>query len=165
MSSHGSMPAPASAPSSISHPSGYTGFAYPGLTSMVNANSDMVMPKVEAQFVDRTTCTVCGKRITRDMGRHMRTHHPDPRFKCIFPREECDHKSQRFNRPYDFKKHLMNKHFHFDNSSVKKSHNLSNKLNQWGNCACGKRFLSNEWLDHHILTKDASELCSLLRRP
>lgn len=138
-------------------------FPYNGLTSMVNANSNIIMPKVQAQFVDKNICNVCGKRITRDMGRHMRTHHPDSRFKCEFPARQCDHRSRKFNRPYDFKKHLLNKHFIFDNAEHKKEQNLSNKLNQWGMCPCGIRFLSDNWLSDHILTKNQSQKCPLIR--
>ncbi|KAG7877313.1 hypothetical protein KL938_004069 [Ogataea parapolymorpha] len=44
-------------------------------------------------------CPVCRKHITRDMSRHLRTHEPVSRFKCVYPREMCIHKTGQFNRP------------------------------------------------------------------
>lgn len=132
---------------------------YPDMTTMVNSNSNMVLPMVESQFVDHRVCNVCGKRITRDMSRHSRTHLSVSRFTCKFPKNQCRHKSGRFNRPYDFKKHLLNRHFKFDNPEVRKLHNLLDKLDHWGTCPCGLRFLSKDWLDDHILTDDASKKC------
>lgn len=130
---------------------------YPDMTTMVNSNSNMVLPMVDSAFVDHRICTVCSKRITRDMSRHMRTHQIIPRFQCTFPKLQCNHKSGRFNRPYDFKKHLLNRHFKFDDSEIKKIHNLSDKLNHEGTCPCGMRFISKDWLDEHILTNDRAK--------
>lgn len=151
-----------SRPQDQSAPAPPVAYPYPDVTTMVNSNSDMVLPMVESQFVDKTRCTVCGKKIARDMIRHMRTHHLEARFKCQFMRPYCNHKTQQFNRPYDFKKHLLNRHFQFDNKEVKRFHNLSNKLNQYGTCQCGERFLSDDWLENHILTSDPSKQCTLL---
>lgn len=124
---------------------------YPDLTTMVNLTNISI--PVETQFVDRTKCSICGKRIQRDMQRHMRTHHEEARFKCCFPLEYCNHKSRKFNRPYDFKKHLLNKHFEFDVEYVKRFHNLKDKLGEMGTCPCGARFISDDWLTH-VLRKD-----------
>lgn len=135
---------------------------YPDLTTMVNSNTDMILPMVESRFVDKTICSICGKKITRDMLRHTRTHHENSRFSCRFPKSSCNHKSGQFNRPYDFKKHLLNRHFKFDNPNAKKFHNLSYKWFYWGVCACGERFLSNDWLENHVLTKDPKKLCPLI---
>ncbi|CAH2350378.1 hypothetical protein CLIB1423_01S08746 [[Candida] railenensis] len=132
---------------------------YPDMTTMVNSNSNMVVPMVDTAFVDHRICSVCSKRITRDMSRHMRTHQIIPRFQCSFPKSQCNHKSGRFNRPYDFKKHLLNRHFKFDNPEIKKIHNLSDKLNHPGLCPCGLRFISKDWLDEHILTNDVEKKC------
>jgi hypothetical protein len=35
----------------------------------------------------------------------------EPRFKCMFPKENCPNKTGRFNRQYNFKKHLLHAHF------------------------------------------------------
>lgn len=137
---------------------------YPDMTTMVNSDTTIAAPMVETTFVDLKKCTVCGKRITRDMIRHMRTHQVDKRFNCMFPREICDHKSGKFNRRYDFKKHLLNKHFNFINPNVRKVHNLRDKLNDWGYCPCGRQFLSDDWLENHILTDDESKKCPMMTR-
>ncbi|CAK7891847.1 hypothetical protein CAAN1_01S07382 [[Candida] anglica] len=132
---------------------------YPDMTTMVNSNSSMVVPMVDSTFVDLHICTICSKRITRDMSRHMRTHQIIPRFSCTFPKSQCNHKSGRFNRPYDFKKHLLNRHFKFDIPDIKRIHNLSDKLDHTGSCPCGLRFVGKDWLDFHILTPDRSKRC------
>lgn len=135
---------------------------YPDMTTMVNSNAAIAAPMVETTFVDLKVCNVCGKRITRDMIRHMRTHQAHKRFNCMFPKDSCDHKSGQFNRRYDFKKHLLNKHFDFVNPSVKKVHNLRDKLNDWGYCPCGRQFLSSDWLENHILTDDETKKCPMM---
>lgn len=132
---------------------------YPDMTTMVNANASMAAPLVEATFVDLKRCTVCGRKITRDMTRHLRTHELNKRFTCKFSKNSCSHRSGQFNRRYDFKKHLLNKHFEFDDSRIKKVHNLSDKLNDWGTCPCGQRFNSGDWLENHVLTEDPSRRC------
>ncbi|EGW30331.1 uncharacterized protein SPAPADRAFT_143043, partial [Spathaspora passalidarum NRRL Y-27907] len=137
---------------------------YPDITSMVNSNVNVPIPLVETHFVDHRTCTVCGKRITRDMSRHMRTHQSESRFKCKFPRSQCIHKSGKFNRPYDYKKHLLNRHFKFDDESVKRLHNLNEKLDHWGVCPCGLRFVAKDWLDLHILTEEVSKMCPFIEQ-
>lgn len=139
----------------------YSSHVHSGMTSLVNSNSNVVVPLVELAFVDQHVCTVCGRRITRDMTRHMRTHQTVARFTCKFPRSQCRHKTGRFNRPYDFKKHLLNRHFRFDNPEVKKLHNLSDKLDHWGTCPCGLRFVAKDWLDSHILTEVEGAKCHL----
>lgn len=135
---------------------------YPDMTTMVNSNSSMVVPMVESTFVDHRFCNVCGKRITRDMSRHMRTHQSISRFTCKFPKNQCRHKSGRFNRPYDYKKHLLNRHFKFDVGEIKKLHNLSDKLDHWGTCVCGVRFIGKDWLNDHILTDDVNKKCPFI---
>lgn len=135
---------------------------YPDVTTMLNSDSSIAAPMVETTFVDLKVCTVCGKRITRDMIRHMRTHQADKRFNCMFPRDTCDHKTGQFNRRYDFKKHLLNKHFDFVNPNVKKVHNLRDKLNDWGYCPCGRQYLSGDWLENHILTGDEFRKCPIM---
>lgn len=132
---------------------------YPDMTTMVNSNAAISAPLVETTFVDLKVCSVCGKRITRDMIRHMRTHQSTKRFNCKFAKSDCTHKSGQFNRRYDFKKHLLNKHFHFDDAAIKRSHNLRDKLNSWGTCPCSRRFISGQWLEEHIFTKNPSEQC------
>ncbi|KAF3993134.1 hypothetical protein FT663_00958 [Candidozyma haemuli var. vulneris] len=138
--------------------------SYPDMTTMVNSDSNMSVPLVETTFVDPTKCTVCGKTISRDMTRHMWTHQSEKRFKCVFPKGNCRHKSGSFNRRYDFKKHLLNKHFRYDDESTKREHNLREKLSQWGTCPCGKRYLSGDWLNNHILTTNESQRCPLIKK-
>ena len=135
---------------------------YPDMTTLVNSNSLIPLPLVEHRFVDHKVCEICGKRITRDMSRHMRTHQVEARFTCKFPKLQCRHKLGRFNRPYDYKKHLLNRHFQFDDPDIKRLHNLSDKLNSWGTCPCGIRFLASVWLSEHILVEDLSRRCHLL---
>lgn len=135
---------------------------YPDMTTLVNSNSLLSLPLVEHRFVDHKVCEICGKRITRDMSRHMRTHQVEARFTCKFPKLQCRHKLGRFNRPYDYKKHLLNRHFQFDDPDIKRLHNLSDKLNSWGTCPCGMRFLASVWLSEHILVEDLSRRCHLL---
>ncbi|CAI5760602.1 unnamed protein product [Candida verbasci] len=137
---------------------------YPDMTTLVNSNENIIVPLVENRFVDLKVCTICGKRITRDKQRHMRTHQSESRFSCKFPKTQCHHKSGKFNRPYDFKKHLLNRHFIFDDPKIKKLHNLSDKLDHLGTCSCGLRFIGRIWLEDHILTDDIYNQCSLIKQ-
>lgn len=114
--------------STIQIPSNIDINKYPDMTTLLNSNSNILLPQVENQFVDHKSCTICGKRITRDMSRHMRTHQTESRFSCKFPKTQCRHKLGKFNRPYDYKKHLLNRHFKFDDPYIKRLHNLSDKL-------------------------------------
>lgn len=110
-----------------------------------------------------TVCTICDKFISRDFSRHIRIHNEVGRFQCVFPRNYCKHRSGKFNRPYDYKKHLLNMHFNFDDPSAKSAPNLTDKLDKTGLCvACGQKFVGTDWLEHHVLTKDLSKLCSEL---
>lgn len=112
-----------------------------------------------------TICSICDRFISRDFSRHMRIHNELGRFQCMFPRSYCKHRSGKFNRPYDYKKHLLNMHFNFDDPSAKTAVNLTDKLNVPGQCnACGQKFIANDWLDQHILTKDLSKKCAELQR-
>lgn len=135
---------------------------YPDMTTLINSNSGIRVPLVESAFVDSKSCSVCGKKISRDMLRHMRTHQSVARFKCNFLKNQCSHKSRRFNRPYDHKKHLLNRHFKFDSPEVKKLHNLNDKLGHWGTCPCGLRYVAKEWLEKHILATNTDQKCPLL---
>lgn len=144
---------------SIQIPSNIDVNQYPDMTTLFNSNSSILLPPVESQFVDHKACNICGKRITRDMSRHMRTHQSESRFTCNFPKSQCRHKTGKFNRPYDFKKHLLNRHFKFDNPCIKRLHNLSDKLEHWGTCPCGARYKGKDWLDDHILTHEQSRKC------
>lgn len=132
---------------------------YPDMTTLINSNLGIIGPLVESAFVDNKTCRICGKKISRDMLRHMRTHQSVARFECNFLKNQCSHKSRRFNRPYDHKKHLLNRHFRFDSPEVKKLHNLNDKLGHWGTCPCGQRYVAQEWLEKHILTTNTDLKC------
>lgn len=109
-------------------------------------------------------CDVCHKVISRDMSRHLRTHNKEPRFRCVFPHFYCRHKSGQFNRPYDFKKHLLNYHFKFDDPDIRKMLNLTDKLNHIGTCSCGSKFTAKEWLRDHILTNVKADQCPYLEK-
>lgn len=139
-----------------------TTLQYPDLTSLINSNSNIMAPLVENTFVDYKTCKICGKKISRDMVRHMRTHQPEGRFKCNFPQRYCSHRSRQFNRPYDHKKHLLNRHFMFDIPEVKKMINLNDKLKHTGTCLCGARYVAKEWLENHVLTSIAGQKCHMI---
>ncbi|CEP21905.1 unnamed protein product [Cyberlindnera jadinii] len=111
------------------------------------------------------TCHKCGRLISRDMSRHMRIHESVSRFKCIYPRENCAHKSGYFNRQYDYKKHLLHAHFAFDDPKVRRFNGLNEKLNYSGQCPCGEVMTADEWLAH-ITTKgtDGLYICPDLRQ-
>lgn len=105
-------------------------------------------------------CTVCDKYILRDLTRHMRIHNEVGRFQCVYPKQMCNHKTQNFNRPYDYKKHLLHMHFRFDDPKGKSANTLTDKLPLLGQCmACGAKFVAKDWLDHHVLTPDAQARC------
>lgn len=107
-----------------------------------------------------SVCAVCDKFITRDFSRHMRIHDETGRFQCVFPVGYCNHKSRKFNRPYDYKKHLLNMHFMFDDVTAKLAPNLTEKLDVTGKCtACGEEFKASDWLDNHILSSDPTKKC------
>lgn len=112
-----------------------------------------------------TVCPVCGKHITRDYSRHIRIHDDAGRFRCIFQPQYCKHKSGKFNRPYDYKKHLLNFHFEFDDPTIKLAHTLAGKMDFEGRCSlCRQRFLASEWLKRHILTDNDGEMCYELQQ-
>lgn len=109
-----------------------------------------------------TVCTICDRYISRDFSRHMRIHDESGRFKCVFPPGYCNHKLRKFNRPYDYKKHLLNMHFRFDDVTVKLAPNLTEKLSAGGHCtACGERFTATEWLETHILGQEETKCYKL----
>ncbi|ANB14322.1 hypothetical protein AWJ20_5287 [Sugiyamaella lignohabitans] len=96
-------------------------------------------------------CPECGKYFRRDLPRHLRTHQEIARFVCPFPRPHCPHKRGQFNRPYDFKKHLLHSHFVFDDQKMVRSfRDLKSKLGYEGTCACGVRYRAGDWLDQHV---------------
>lgn len=108
-------------------------------------------------------CSVCDKFISRDLTRHMRIHNEVGRFQCIYPKYMCNHRTQYFNRPYDYKKHLLHLHFKFDDPKGKAAHTLTDKLPLYGTCiACGTRYTAAEWLDYHVLVNDKSQRCAFI---
>lgn len=116
-------------------------------TSISNTPSELLEKKYQ--------CQICGKYFRRDLPRHLRTHLEITRFECPFPREICPHKQGQFNRPYDFKKHLLHGHFIFDDQKkVRSFRDLHQKLSYTGTCRCGLRFTAGEWLDKHVLAGD-----------
>lgn len=111
-----------------------------------------------------SVCNICERFISRDFSRHMRIHDEIGRFRCVFP-SSCNHRSGKFNRPYDYKKHLLNMHFKFDSPKAKAAPNLTEKLQVWGSCgACGQQFTGNDWLEHHVLTSDLVKRCPELSK-
>lgn len=110
------------------------------------------------------TCKICGKQFMRDLPRHMRTHEEVARFSCPYPRSYCPHKRGQFNRPYDFKKHLLHGHFIFDDKSAKSYKDLKSKLSSHGTCSsCGVRYKADDWINDHILGSDHAIKCPLLK--
>ncbi|CAK7892284.1 hypothetical protein CAAN1_01S07338 [[Candida] anglica] len=113
------------------------------------------------RFPKGSICMVCEKYISRDMTRHMRIHDERGRFQCVYPKDMCNHKTGNFNRPYDYKKHLLHIHFEFDDPRGRAAHTLTDKLPMTGKCkACKQRFTANDWLEHHILS--SSERCAFI---
>lgn len=103
-------------------------------------------------------CSACGKYISRDMTRHMRIHDERGRFQCVYPKGMCNHKLGNFNRPYDYKKHLLHMHFQFDDPRGRMAHTLTDKLPMTGQCkACKRRYTAHDWLEKHVLL--AEERC------
>lgn len=97
-------------------------------------------------------CPVCKKYFRRDLPRHLRIHQRVARFVCPYPRDQCSHKRGQFNRPYDYKKHLLHSHFQFDEAKlVRGFRDLKSKLTHYGSCNCGKRFRADKWLDDHVM--------------
>jgi hypothetical protein len=106
-------------------------------------------------------CSVCDKYISRDLTRHMRIHNEIGRFQCVYPKFMCNHKTQYFNRPYDYKKHLLHMHFKFDDPTGKAVNTLTDKLPLEGTClACNKRFIANDWINDHVLTTNLKTRCA-----
>lgn len=109
-------------------------------------------------------CPICGKYISRDLSRHLRIHDDIGRFRCVYP-TICSHKTGKFNRPYDYKKHLLHVHFAFDDPQGKTANNLTDKLPIMGNCkACDYKSTAKEWLEHHVLTNDETRRCKFVER-
>lgn len=126
----------------------------PPASLVVDDDTDVPMEK-------KYQCQICGKYFRRDLPRHVRTHQEEGRFTCPFSRDQCPHKRGQFNRPYDFKKHLLHGHFTFDDQKrVRSFRNLRSKLSFSGVCGCGKRFTASDWLEHHVL--GGQDRCPLL---
>lgn len=118
--------------------------------------SDPIVSACLEPLEKKHQCQICGKYFRRDLPRHLRTHLEITRFECPFPREICPHKQGQFNRPYDFKKHLLHGHFIFDDQKkVRGFRDLHQKLSYTGTCRCGLRFTAGEWLDNHVLAGDS----------
>lgn len=146
-----------SAPSSLSASSVHD-HSY---SSSSASSSSVTTPGTNQTMEKKYQCQICGKYFRRDLPRHLRTHLEITRFECPFPREICPHKQGQFNRPYDFKKHLLHGHFVFDDQKkVKSFRDLHAKLSYTGTCRCGLRFQAGEWLDEHVL--DGKNRCPYL---
>lgn len=117
--------------------------------SSVGSNKDAIKKKKPGKG---SVCVICEKFISRDLTRHMRIHDEVGRFKCVYPRSTCSHKTGKFNRPYDYKKHLLRAHFKFDNPRGRSHSTLTDMVPLDGQCAaCGARFLGQDWLNDHVL--------------
>lgn len=126
----------------------------------VGVDKDKAGPTKKKRGVNGVVCSICDKFISRDFSRHMRIHDEAGRFQCVFPAVFCKHKSRKFNRPYDYKKHLLNIHFIFDDPAAKLAPNLTEKLMIEGQCsACEQRFIANEWLENHIVSTNENTKC------
>lgn len=135
---------------------------YTDITTLINNNPDIIPPSVESTFVDPKICQVCGKR-SNDMLRHIRIHDTNPRFRCKFPSSKCNYKTINYKRRYEFKRHLLSKHFTFDDIRMDRKMTVSSVLDHVGNCACGLHTTGRLWLDNHILTEDESMSCPLFK--
>lgn len=153
---------------SVSPPIGVTGpqtlQAYPDITSYVNSNPHQPAPTVDSVFNDQVTCPICGRNNFKLLKRHIKIHENNPRFRCRFPKLICNFKTNTYNRPFDYKRHLTNKHLKFDDKKVKKLLSLTNKLEYPGTCPCGQKFIAKFWLSRHILTDNANERCPLFSK-
>ncbi|CAN6650089.1 hypothetical protein TRVA0_024S00848 [Trichomonascus vanleenenianus] len=138
--------------------------ATPQLNTARRARRSTVGPSSSSSAGGKAVqCRICKKYFKRDLPRHMRTHEEVARFVCPFPRKHCSHKRGQFNRPYDFKKHLLHAHFMFDNPNVRSYKDLRSKLDATGACLCGHRFKADNWIDVHILGEDKSQCCPTLQ--
>ncbi|CAH2352650.1 hypothetical protein CLIB1423_07S04434 [[Candida] railenensis] len=136
---------------------------YPDITTMINNNPEIIPPSVQSTFVDPKICQVCGKR-SNDMSRHMRIHDTNPRFSCKFPSSWCNYKSINYKRRYEFKRHLLCKHFKFDVLKMGRKMTVSSVLDHKGRCPCGLHSTARVWLDEHILPGDnISSPCPLFK--
>ncbi|KAI5962988.1 uncharacterized protein KGF55_002780 [Candida pseudojiufengensis] len=130
-------------------------------TTGTTSTSTSITPKTKKRVAKGAVCPVCDKYISRDLTRHMRIHNEIGRFQCVYPKHMCNHKTQNFNRPYDYKKHLLHSHFKFDDPKGKNANTLGDKLPIPGCCiACGSRYIANDWLNEHVLTKDLNKRCA-----
>jgi hypothetical protein len=142
------------------------------LTSLIspkNANAPLFVDiadltnapqKVSSTYLTAHKCDICGRGISRDIVRHIRTHDREAKFRCFYPRACCPHKTGHFHRNYDFKKHLLHHHFILHDSNVKRLKNLTDKLEHEGTCPCGKRMKASEWLKHiFVRESDGSREC------
>lgn len=145
-----------------SGPVHYSSSVYNG-NSGLSASNDESSSSASRNDKKKYECHICGKYFKRDLPRHLRTHQEVARFVCPYPRENCPHKRGQFNRPYDFKKHLLHGHFIFDDQkTVRSFRDLKSKLHHQGTCVCGLRFEASQWLDHHVL--GGTNPCSYLVR-
>ncbi|CAN3374873.1 hypothetical protein DIURU_002614 [Diutina rugosa] len=128
---------------------------YPDLTTFVNMNPSVNAPSVDVVFNDQQTCPQCGKSNFSNLRRHLKIHRSTAKFQCQFPRSVCNFKINSYNRSFDFKRHLVNKHFKFDDKKLSKAvSSLSQKAEYLGHCPCGWHGSCQEWLDTHILVDD-----------
>lgn len=168
----GQLP-PGQVAANFTHPSNYPGqsinfptqthlpddhvSAYPDFTTYLNNNPNQPAPTVDAVFMDQITCPTCGRNNFKSLKRHIKIHQSTPRFRCRFPRLICSFKINTYNRAFDFKRHLTNKHFKFDNPEAKRRPGLTSKLECVGSCPCGRRSTARDWLEVHVL----GEKCEL----
>lgn len=132
--------------------------AYTDMTTLINNNPDIIPPIVESTFVDPKVCQVCGKK-SNDMLRHMRIHDTHPRFRCKFPAAWCNYKSINYKRRYEYKRHLLSKHFKFRDLKMDRKVTVSSVMDHFGTCPCGLETTARNWLDNHVLTNDPESLC------
>lgn len=135
--------------------------SYTDITSYVNSNPKALAPEVIAYFDDQVTCRICGRSNFINLKRHLKIHEQSQKYKCRFPKSVCNYKTNSYNRSFDFKRHLINKHFILDDKKAKKLPSLSAKFHLRGKCPCGFETTVKEWLYNHILTENESDRCFL----
>lgn len=135
--------------------------SYPDITSYINSNPNALLPAVESVFDDQTTCRICGRSNFMNLKRHLKIHGQIPKYICKFPKNICGYKNNSYIRLFDFKRHLINKHFRFKDKMVRKLITFTEKFEYPGECPCGYECIAQDWLNDHIMTEDELKRCPL----
>lgn len=117
-------------------------------------------PKLSSVVSRGKWCPRCGV-FARKWRKHVKRCHRPKRFVCNFwVLEKCSPSGGVFLDAISLKRHLLNRHFKFDNGEINWRISFGDKAHLLGTCECGFRTTAREWLDHHVLT-DSSQRCQL----